>query len=34
MGMEILLIGALIVGVPIMIIGFVAEWRNKKARKG
>jgi len=33
MGMEILLIGIAIVVVPIMIMGFVAEWRNKKARK-
>jgi len=33
MGMEILLIGIAIVVVPIMIMGFVVEWRNKKARK-
>jgi len=31
--MEILLIGVAIVGVPLMAMGFVAEWRNHKARK-
>jgi len=29
MGMEILLLGALMVGIPIMIIGFVAAWRER-----
>ena len=33
MGMEILLIGALMVGVPVMIIGFVAAWRERQAEK-
>ena len=29
MGMEILLLSALMVGVPVMIIGFVAAWRER-----
>ena len=29
MGMGILLLGALMVGVPVMIIGFVAAWRER-----
>jgi len=33
MGMEILLIGAAIVGIPLMIMGFVSEWREKKYRE-
>jgi hypothetical protein len=30
MGMEILLIGALIVGLPLIIACFVSYWRDKK----
>ena len=30
MGMEILLIGALMVGVPVIIIGLVAAWRERQ----
>ena len=33
MGMEILLIGALMVGLPVMIMGFVAAWRERKYEK-
>ena len=33
MGMEILIIGALIVGVPVMVIGFVAAWRDRQQEK-
>jgi hypothetical protein len=29
MGMGILLLGALMVGIPVMIIGFVAAWRER-----
>jgi len=32
-GMEVVLLGALIVGVPLMIIGLVVEWQVKKLRK-
>ena len=32
-GMEVVLLGVLIVVVPLMIIGFVAEWQEKKLRK-
>jgi len=31
--MEVVLLGVLIVVVPLMIIGFVAEWQEKKLRK-
>jgi len=31
--MEILLLGALMVGVPVMIIGFVAAWRERQNKK-
>jgi len=31
--MEVVLLGALIVGVPLMIMGFVAERQVKKLRK-
>ena len=33
MGMEILIIGALIVGVPVMVIGFIAAWRDRQQEK-
>jgi hypothetical protein len=33
MGMEILLIGALITGVPLIIIGCVAAWRERQYEK-
>ena len=33
MGMEILLIGAWIMGVPLIIIGCVAAWREHKIDK-
>ena len=33
MGMEILLIGALMVGLPVMIIGCVAAWRERQHDK-
>ena len=32
MGMEILLLGALMVGIPVMVIGFVAAWRERHNR--
>jgi len=33
MGMEILLIGVLIMGVPLIIIGSVAAWREHQIEK-
>ena len=30
MGMEILLIGALIVGLPLIIAGLISYWRDKR----
>ena len=30
MGIEILLIGALIVGLPLIIAGLISYWRDKK----
>jgi len=32
MGMGILLLGALMVGIPVMVIGFVAAWRERHYR--
>jgi len=33
MGMEILLLGALMVGLPVIIIGCVASWRERQFNK-
>ena len=33
MGMEILLIGALMVGLPVIIMGCVAAWRERQYEK-
>ena len=33
MGMEILLLGVLIMGVPLIIIGCVAAWRERQMEK-
>jgi len=30
MGMEFLLIGALMVGLPIIIMGFISAWRERQ----